>query len=94
MIIFVINYCYYYCCCWASAETDPLELSRQVGSDAALDCEGKNKTTGKVREQIRQILQQFAPERRTIHDVELRIREMQAAQERQIFSQENPAHNT
>jgi len=69
---------------------DPFELGRHVGGNAALDGEREYETAGEVREQIGEILQQLAPERAAIDDVKPRLREVQAAHQRQIFRQKHP----
>jgi len=71
--------------------TDPFELGWHVSGDTSFDGEGENETAGEVGEEIGEVLEQLAPERAAVDDVEARVGEVQAAHQRQVFRQKHPA---
>ena len=73
------------------SSTDPFELGWHVSGDTSFDGEGENETAGEVGEEIGEVLEQLAPERAAVDDVEARVGEVQAAHQRQVFRQKHPA---
>ena len=73
------------------SSTDPFELGWHVSGDTSFDGEGENKTAGEVGEEIGEVLEQLAPERAAVDDVEARVGKVQAAHQRQVFRQKHPA---